>query len=87
MAWNDSQISARTGSLLTTASWIRRFVRSHPAYAHDSVVSQEINYDLVREIDAIERGAVRADDLLGPDYIGSEAYDAGGKDPIHADCA
>ena len=39
------------GSLTTTATWIRNFVRSHPAYEFDSVVSQEINYDLLRAID------------------------------------
>jgi glutamate--cysteine ligase catalytic subunit len=39
------------GSLVTTAGWIRNFVRSHPAYKFDSVVSQEINYDLICAID------------------------------------
>jgi hypothetical protein len=31
---------------MTTATWIRNFVRSHPAYKFDSVVSAEINYDV-----------------------------------------
>ena len=39
------------GSLLTTASWIRNFVRSHAAYKFDSVVSQEINFDLMTAVD------------------------------------
>ena len=39
------------GSLQTPATWIRNFVRSHPAYKFDSVVSQEINYDLMVAID------------------------------------
>ena len=39
------------GSLITPATWIRNFVRSHPAYKHDSVVSQEINYDLFVAMD------------------------------------
>lgn len=39
------------GSLTTTATWIRDFVRSHPAYKFDSVVSQEINYDLLMAVD------------------------------------
>lgn len=38
--------SLRLGSLITPATWIRNFVRSHPAYKLDSVVSQDINYDL-----------------------------------------
>lgn len=56
------------GSLITTATWIRNFVRSHPAYQFDSVVSQEINYDLIRAIDEIERGVRKAPDLLPEDY-------------------
>lgn len=39
------------GSLQTPATWIRNFVRSHPDYKHDSVVSQEINYDLMVAVD------------------------------------
>jgi glutamate--cysteine ligase catalytic subunit len=39
------------GSLKTPASWIRDFVRSHPGYKYDSVVSQEINYDLLVAVD------------------------------------
>lgn len=39
------------GSLETTATWIRNFVRSHPRYEFDSVVSQEINYDLLVAVD------------------------------------
>ena len=40
-----------TGKLQTTATWIRNFVRSHPAYKFDSVVSEEINYSLLKEVD------------------------------------
>lgn len=40
-----------TGELQTPATWIRNFVRSHPAYKFDSVVSEEINYDLLKEVD------------------------------------
>ena len=39
------------GSLVTAASWIRKFVRSHSSYKFDSVVSQEINYDLLAAVD------------------------------------
>lgn len=41
------------GQLLTPATWIRRFVMSHPSYKNNSVVSEEITYDLVKEIDRI----------------------------------
>lgn len=40
-----------TGELQTPATWIRNFVRSHPAYKFESVVSEEINYDLLKEVD------------------------------------
>lgn len=39
------------GTLVTAATWIRNFVRSHPAYKLDSVVDQEINYDLMVAVD------------------------------------
>ena len=39
------------GTLKTAATWIRDFVRSHPAYKLDSVVNQEINYDLMVAVD------------------------------------
>lgn len=39
------------GSLQTPATWIRNFIRSHPAYKHDSVVSEEINHDLMVAVD------------------------------------
>ncbi|TFK44334.1 glutamate-cysteine ligase catalytic subunit [Crucibulum laeve] len=58
------------GSLSTSATWIRNFVRSHPAYKHDSVVSQEINYDLLLAVDEIERGVRHAPNLLPEDYKG-----------------
>jgi glutamate--cysteine ligase catalytic subunit len=56
------------GELQTPAKFIREFVRSHPAYRHDSVVSQEINYDLLKKIDQIERGKINASSLLGDFY-------------------
>ena len=40
-----------TGEFQTPATWIRNFVRSHPAYKFDSVVNEEINYDLLKEVD------------------------------------
>ncbi|WWC96482.1 hypothetical protein V866_003350 [Kwoniella sp. B9012] len=59
------------GQLVTPATWIRRFITSHPAYQNDSIVSDEINYDLVKAIDEVERGVRPAPELLGKDYVGS----------------
>jgi len=58
------------GTLQTAATWMRNFVRSHPAYKFDSVVSQEINYDLMVAVDDIERGVRREPGLLPEDYNG-----------------
>jgi len=33
------------------ATWIRDFIRSHPDYERDSVVSPRINYDLLKAVD------------------------------------
>jgi len=65
------------GSLKTGATWMRDFVRSHPSYKLDSVVSKEINYDLVVAVDEIERGVRRAPDLLPEDYAGSKGDTSG----------
>ena len=40
-----------TVTLRTPATWIRNYVRSHPSYKFDSVVSQEICYDMMVAID------------------------------------
>ncbi|KAJ4468122.1 glutamate-cysteine ligase catalytic subunit [Lentinula aciculospora] len=58
------------GSLVTPATWVRNFVRAHPAYAHDSVITQEMNYDLIVAVDEIERGVRNVPDLLPEDYTG-----------------
>ncbi|TFK54486.1 glutamate-cysteine ligase catalytic subunit [Heliocybe sulcata] len=58
-------------SLQTAATWIRNFVRNHPDYKYDSVVSQEINYDLMRTADEIERGVRKAPGLLPDCFVGS----------------
>lgn len=56
------------GRLMTNAAFIRQFVRNHPAYRYDSVVSEEINYDLLFTLDAIERGEKEAPGLLPAGY-------------------
>lgn len=47
-----------SGEVMTTAAWLRRFVTTHPAYKRDSVVNEEIAYDLV--VACQEIGLVRA---------------------------
>jgi glutamate--cysteine ligase catalytic subunit len=50
---------------MTPASWIRRFVREHPAYAEDSAVSPAIAHDLLVAINEIGTGARPCPELLG----------------------
>ena len=41
------------GTLWTGARWIREFVAKHPSYKQDSVVSEEICYDLVKAVEEV----------------------------------
>nr|CAH7723386.1 unnamed protein product [Callosobruchus chinensis] len=54
-----------SGEILTTASWIRKFVREHPEYKFDSKVSEHINYDLLNRIRLIQTGKISCPELLG----------------------
>ncbi|CAO1634185.1 unnamed protein product [Jaminaea pallidilutea] len=56
------------GTLMTTATWIRNYVRSHPSYKFDSVVSQEITFDMIKKLDRIERGVEDAPGFLPAGY-------------------
>lgn len=56
------------GSLWTTARWCRHFVQHHPRYARDSIVDDEVAYDLlqaVKEITELEHRSELAQALLG----------------------
>eukprot|EP00049_Salpingoeca_infusionum_P025960 m.22887 g.22887 ORF g.22887 m.22887 type:complete len:91 (+) comp8430_c0_seq2:2104-2376(+) len=46
-----------SGEVVTTATWMRDFVQAHPGYKHDSIVSDEVAYDLIQRIDEISQGA------------------------------
>jgi len=54
-----------SGELITPATWIRNFVRNHPAYKGDSVVSDEIAYDLMIACKDIGEGNMHVPELLG----------------------
>src|ERR1044072_4114887 len=43
------------GTYCTAAKWIRHFVRSHDKYQKDSVVGDDITYDLVKAAERITR--------------------------------
>uniref|UniRef100_U5EZ27 Glutamate--cysteine ligase n=1 Tax=Corethrella appendiculata TaxID=1370023 RepID=U5EZ27_9DIPT len=54
-----------SGELLTTASWIRQEIINHPDYNHDSVISEKINYDLLKKSKEIQDGLRLCPELLG----------------------
>jgi glutamate--cysteine ligase catalytic subunit len=58
-----------TGVLMTPATWMRKFVREHPAYQGDSVINQEIAFDLMTACKDIGEGARHEEDLLGNFHI------------------
>lgn len=53
------------GELQTPAAWMRDFVRNHKAYEQDSVVSDEIAYDLMVACKDIGEGTRHEPSLLG----------------------
>lgn len=53
------------GELQTPAKWMRNFVREHPEYKQDSVVTQGIAYDLMKACDEIGRGVRQCPEILG----------------------
>lgn len=62
MHYIDFVAARATGTYPTVASWTRAFVTAHPAYAHDSVVTDSIAADLVAELRRIT-------DTDSPDYL------------------
>ena len=56
------------GVLWTAAKWIREFVRKHPEYKGDSVVSEGLQYDLVKAAEQITEMEGR--DGLGVEMLG-----------------
>ena len=54
-----------SGKLLTAAQWMREQALTHPGYARDSRVSEEMCYDLIHRIEAIRNKVLRAPRLLG----------------------
>merc|ERR1719402_1127849 len=53
-----------SGKLHTNAHWMRKFIREHPSYKHDSRVPEDANYDLMVAIDQIQRGVRKEPSLF-----------------------
>ena len=61
--------SKASGKTVTTAKWIRDFVRNHPDYKFDSIITEQINYDLLTEINKITKGLKICECLVGDNPI------------------
>ncbi|KAJ4376157.1 glutamate--cysteine ligase [Neocucurbitaria cava] len=57
------------GTYWTAAKWIRHFVRTHEGYKGDSVVSDEITYDLIKAAEQITN--LEGRDGLGKEMLGT----------------
>lgn len=60
------------GELMTAATWMREFVTTHPSYCKDSVLNEEINYDLLVRIGNLSENPCSK--LLG-NIVGSKTKD------------
>ncbi|KAL6715451.1 glutamate--cysteine ligase [Lecanora helva] len=59
------------GQLWTGAKWIREFVRKHEGYKGDSVVSQKINYDLIKAVEDITENEAKGASRVGEEMLRS----------------
>ena len=51
---------------MTNASWMRYFVINHPSYKQDSIVNDEMTYDLLWQMKKISTGEEECSQLLPP---------------------
>lgn len=65
----DFIVARAAGELLTPAAWMRNYVRAHPDYKHDSVVSSRIAADLMAKCHRIGQGLEKVPELHGSFHI------------------
>ncbi|XP_075718072.1 glutamate--cysteine ligase catalytic subunit [Rhinoderma darwinii] len=54
-----------SGELMTAARWMREFVSNHPDYKQDSVITDQMNYDLIVTCNQIANEQTSCPELLG----------------------
>ncbi|XP_032619898.1 glutamate--cysteine ligase catalytic subunit isoform X2 [Chelonoidis abingdonii] len=57
-----------SGELMTVARWMREFIANHPDYKQDSVITDEMNYSLIRKCNQIAQGQAECPELLGVEF-------------------
>jgi len=58
----------KIGTLLTNAMWMRQFVDNHPLYKHDSIVNDQIQYDLMWLMQRVSNGE-QSIPLIRPSHL------------------
>ncbi|XP_034939693.1 glutamate--cysteine ligase catalytic subunit [Chelonus insularis] len=53
------------GKLMTTASWLRKQITTHPDYKKDAKITEQINYDILKKVYDIQTGVQSCPELLG----------------------
>ena len=53
------------GEIWTDAKYIRKFISEHPKYNKDSIITEEINYDLINHLLEIQNGNLKPKELFG----------------------
>ena len=53
------------GEIWTDAKYIRKFINNHPKYNKDSIITEEINYDLINHLLKIQNGDIKPKELFG----------------------
>lgn len=61
----DFIVARASGELMTPATWMRKFVREHPDYKGDSIISQKVAADLLSKCHRIGLGLEHVPELHG----------------------
>ena len=70
MEYLNFLLARAKGEKPTGARYIRDFVLNHPAYKQDSVLSQEISYDLMKHLTKLDNvGSPERNAFLGEEGI------------------
>jgi hypothetical protein len=66
-----------TGARLTLAQWMRRFVKGHPAYSDNSILSKEVIDDLLIRLHKISIGAIEDENFKNIFPVDTKMTEAG----------
>ena len=53
------------GEIWTDAKYIRKFINDHPKYNKDSIITEDINYDLINHLLDIQNNIIKPKELFG----------------------